>query len=652
MIENNYRQNILKITDMIVSKVDDNKYITFIIMSLFMILSYGLEIWQYTIYNFDPLYLKENSKNFLLDPMIMMNNNGAYILNIFNNIFKPFLEIPILYIFSSIIIKSTIIYVIYIVVNKITNDKKLSLVVTLFFITSIGYATHGVVLNGVFGAPIFYRASVSGLMTLLGLYLILSNRYFLAIVPIVLSIHLHVLYGVTGFAFIFSSFLLYLSLHSKQNLKRFLLASIVIGFSVLPILLSVDNSSFSVIESNIEQWYKYIFATDPDDMSMLYYLGVEGYFAVPLLLLSLFFYIQNKKKEILDYLFIGSFVFFIILMIVEVLHYNSIFFGSLSEKFIGVQMRRGAWILMLFSAILNFSNIQKMIYNSDAKKLYLLVGLSVVYLFPNILALYILLFIALFYFRETKMLYLLGSSILFLSIGIMLNFYHFDSIRLLQSFAFISVITLFVSSSIYFKILDRKNILLIVVTTFIVSTSLIGLAKGKFVDDLKMMTNNGVLSYPNLLKLEKDVYAKQEKIINHKIIKHIRDNNTKKEFVLESFDNLFYGDAVIYDCPMLISRTNIAMPMFSRLYYEHLLYKVGIFKVDEKMLHESKENTLEVIEKNIGTLDEIDMKKLYDKFKVRFLISKNKFLFIEPVLYENGYYLYDLEKELEIDEKR
>lgn len=632
----------MQIINRILDKVYEYKIISIILIVLLTSFMHGLNAWQYVIYNFDPLFFKENNQNFILDPIIQMNNNGALVLNIFNDIFKPFLQIPALYIVSSILIKSIIIYIIYIIIDLLISNKNLALVISLFFIVSIGYAAHGTVLNGFWGGPIFFRGSASGLMTLIGLYLVITRRYYLAIVPFALAIHLHILYGVTSFAFIFSSFIFYLIVYLKKDIKEFLLMSLIVGLSIVPILLSIDNSSFGIVSSNIENWYQYVFATDPDDMSMLYYLGTEGYFIVPFLTLSIYFYIINKDKQIIDYLFMGSFILLLVIMVVELLHYNLIFFGSLSEKFIGVQFRRGIWILLLFSAIINFINIQKIIDNSKTSLIYLLILLSFIYVIPNIIALYIAFFILLTYFKQGKIFYLVLFSVTFLYLGIVSDFYHPN--KLYTSFIFIIIATSFISILVYYKFISKNNILLSVLVFFVLSTSIVGFLKGQYKKDLYIISNNGIYNYPKLLNMEKEIYKRQGKILNNKIIDYIRKNNSKKYFVLESMENLSYGDAVIYDSPIFISRGNIGMPMFSILFYEHLLFKLNIFNIDEMQLHKSKGETLSLIDNKIRLLSKTELKMLYSKYNIRFLISKNKFSFTKAVLNENDYFLYDLRK--------
>ena len=624
----------------------NNVYKYKIILIIFIVslssLTHGLNIWQYTIYNFDPLYMKENSQNYILDPIIMMNNNGAFVLNIFNDLFRPLLQVPILYIISSVAIKSLIIYMFYLIIDKLICNKQLALIISLFFITSIGYATHGVVINGFWGAPIFFRASVSGLMTLFGIYLLLNNRYYLSIIPFSLAIHLHILYGVTSFAFIFASFIFYSIVSSKIYIKELLIVSVVTGLSALFIILNIDSSTFNTVGSNIEQWYKYVFATDPDDMSMLYYLGTEGYFTAPFLFLTVYFYFTNKDKQMIDYLFMGSFIFLFIIMLVEVLHYNSIFFGGPSEKFIGVQFRRGMWILLLFSTIINFLNIQKLIIdNEDNKLVYLLIGCGFIYLFPNIIALYAVLLILLIYFKQMKTIYLLLASVSFLYLGHVLDFYHLN--KAYKTFAFILVSTSFISGLFYYKLIERKDVLLSIIIFFVISTALIGVIKGNFINDLNVIANNSLFKSPNLLKLEEDIYKKQGKVVNNRIINYIRNNNPKKEFVLESMENVTYGDKIMYGCPIYVSRTIIAMPMFSKLYYEFLLYKLKPFNIDENMLFNSKGTTLKSIDSNTGLLSKKEMVTLNNQQKIRFLISKNKFSFMKPLISENNYFLYDLE---------
>ena len=160
---------------------------------------------------------------------------------------------------------------------------------------------------------------------------------------------------------------------------------------------------------------------------------------------------------------------------------------------------------------------------------------------------------------------------------------------------------------------------------------------------LKIISNNGIASYPNLFELEKNIYKNQGKVINEKIISHIRENNNQHMFILEAMSNSHFGDAIIYNSPVLINRHHLIMPIFSRLYYGSLLNDLRKFDIDESKLQQSKMQIINEIDRSIALLSKDKLIKLFKFSKVKYLISKNNYSFMTPVVVENNYLLYDLE---------
>ena len=150
------------------------------------------------------------------------------------------------------------------------------------------------------GAPIFYRSSVSGLMTLIGLFLLIDKKILFSIIPFSISIHLHALYGLSSFAFIFFSFLFYFIYEKKQWINLIFLF-LIIALNALFILISVDNSSYELLNVSNDTWYKMLMTNDPADVSILFSLGSLGYYTVLVIISSLYFVLKesNKKQSII-----------------------------------------------------------------------------------------------------------------------------------------------------------------------------------------------------------------------------------------------------------------------------------------------------------------------------------------------------------------
>ena len=412
-----------------------NKILSFFIFSCLNLLIYGISPWEYTIYNFDQLYYYLNSANFIIDPILQSTTFAGYILNKFNVIFSSFLQTPILYVLSSVFVKTLIYFLFYRISNLVVKKSNLAFVITLFFLTAIASSSHLLTLNGFWGAPIFFRSSISGLLTLIGLFLLIDKKVLLSIIPFSLSIHLHALYGLTAFAFIFSSFIFY-SFYLKNQRVKFFLLSVIIFLNALLILFNSENFSYESLDVSIESWFKMLIINDPDDVSIFFSIGSLGYFTILWIISGLYFVLKQANKKIIDYLFIGSFIFFILILIFETLHFNLIFIEYVSEKFIAFQFRRGMWVLMFFSTIINITNIYKIFINYEKYKFPLLLIL-LLFLKPDPISLFFVLLLGIFYYKKFIYLNLLLASTLILTFGLYNNYYSIEISSILINFSFI-----------------------------------------------------------------------------------------------------------------------------------------------------------------------------------------------------------------------
>ena len=118
---------------------------------------YGISPWEYTIYNFDHLYYYVNSSNYIIDPIIQSTTFAVYLLNKFSLLFKFFLQVPFLYVLSSVFIKTLIYYSFYKITNLLIKKENLAVIITLFFLTATATASasHLSILNGFWGSTNF-----------------------------------------------------------------------------------------------------------------------------------------------------------------------------------------------------------------------------------------------------------------------------------------------------------------------------------------------------------------------------------------------------------------------------------------------------------------------------------------------------------------
>lgn len=616
-----------------------NKILSFFIFSCLNLLMYGISPWEYTIYNFDQLYYYLNSTNFIIDPILQSTTFGGYILNKFNLIFSSFLQIPILYVLSSLIVKTLIYFSFYKISSLVVKKSNLAFVITLFFLTAISSSSHLITLNGFWGAPIFFRSSVSGLLTLVGLFLLIDKKVLLSIIPFALSIHLHAIYGLTAFAFIFSSYIFYSFYLKKQRLNFFLL-TIIIFINALLILFNSENISYESLDVTNEAWLRMLFINDPDDVSIFFSLGRLGYFTILWIISSLYFVLKQTNKKTIDYLFLGSFGFFILILIFETLHFNLIFIEFISEKFIAFQFRRGMWVLMFFSTIVNITNIYKIFIDYKKYKFPLLLIL-LLFLKPDPISLFFVLLLGIFYYKKFIYLYLLISSTLILIFGLHNNYFSLKISSILINFSFI----IFSSLGLYFILKYKKmpaySFFVLILMAPILTNISLGLYKETFLKQIQKISSSGLTNTPNIKDLEINVYESQGKKINYEIIDYIRTHNDKNDFVLESFDNLFYGDPILYDSPVYISRYHYGYSLYSKNIYGNLLLRINnLFPFNYSDNFSNKSDVFNYLDQNFKNLKKSELETFYTNFKIRFVILKNKL--DNYVIEENGYFLYDL----------
>jgi hypothetical protein len=619
----------------------NKKILFFFLFSCLNMLMYGISPWEYTIYNFDQLYYFLNSQNYINDPVLQSTTFGGYFLNRFSLIFNDFLQVPLLYLFSSILIKTCIYYIFYKITNSIIKKENLSIIITLFFLTAISSSSHMSILNGFWGAPIFYRSSVSGLMTLIGLLLLIDNKIIFSLIPFAISIHLHPLYGSTSFAFIFFSFLFYLYSNKKQLLSFFVL-TLFVFLNLIFISYNVENTSFEALQVSDVSWYKMLMSNDPADVSVLFSIGSVGYFTILAIISSLYFVFINNNKKLIDYLFLGSLFFLILIVLIEILHYNLIFIDYISEKFIAFQFRRGLWVIMFFSTIINFINIEKILKNHYNKNIYfVLIFLLFLFLKPDPLSLFLILLFGIFYFKKNIFVLFFLISFSLLIFGIYNEYYNTNIYSILINFTFIALSTIIVVLISKFNDIKPFKLFFLILIIPVSTNTIIGLYKNTFINDIKRISNQGIFKTPKISELEKNIYKSQGKKINNKIINYVKANNDNNDFVLESIDNLFYGDPIIYNSPIYISRYQLGYSLYSKKYYGNLLIRINNIISDYYPNNiKNKANLFDFIDTKITNIEKLKFEALYANYQIRFVILKKQME--NYIIKENGYFLYDL----------
>lgn len=176
-----------KLADGLVNCLKKNHLWLFLVVSISLFLAYGIDIWQYIVYNIDVYIRTTHLEWFRYDASIQMLSKNAVLLNIFTKELKFFLQTPFALLISSVFIKTLIFLLVYKITQLLIKDDWISLLTTLLFLLSTGIATHGLQKNGMWLSPLFFRASVSAALTLGGIYFALNYKHLFSTLFFALS---------------------------------------------------------------------------------------------------------------------------------------------------------------------------------------------------------------------------------------------------------------------------------------------------------------------------------------------------------------------------------------------------------------------------------------------------------------------------------
>ena len=340
-----------------------HKYSLFLILSILSLLTYGLSESSYQIY--------------ILTPIEEINNNLS--LNFFNSyfiselsiqryffiIFEALLLNKYTYIILSVFVKFLCFVLAYKVSNFFFKSNKFAFLFSIIFISAPTYYSHGMIVNGAWSAHMLINASISFLAILTSLYMVLKNKLYLGSLVAIVAISFHPLYGINYFIYLF-----FLLIISKNNILEKIISFVILIISVF----YIRNISSKVVKTSddqlgVKEWFKETFYLNTNDFSFLNNLLEYNFYFVVSSFLALIFiqqnYIKTKKINLLEKLSIFTVLFYFLVIIVEILHLNEIFFGIFSELFIQLQFRRGIWLGYLILNLYIFSNFFEYFKNSE-----------------------------------------------------------------------------------------------------------------------------------------------------------------------------------------------------------------------------------------------------------------------------------------------
>lgn len=651
-------EKISKTMDSIVDMIDKNdwyKFIIFIAISFMLLIGHGIDKWQYLTYNIQS-YVTMVEQASLSNALFDSVSNHSSVYTFFILVCRPLLQIPVFFLIMSVLVKSSIFFMVYRIGNLLLKDPCIAFVASLLFVLSSAYFTHGLVVNGIWGSPIFFPASVSTLFSLSGIYFALKHRLILSSVLFCLSINFHLLYGFTTLIIFISGYLLYFWKERRSEIKLLLIPSLLIVFNLLYLYTVNFGSSgvtFPIEIATMSEWYQYVYSVDPDDMSLLYTLQTSGYALLPLIAVALYLSFSNRSiSPSLKYMFWGCSVTLSLFVGVELLHYWGFFFGKITEYFIIVQFRRGLWVLMLFALLIisdSLFHIKKPVGENTWKEWFIIFSFIGAYLVAWywIVGLFLVVFVLIKPDWKSAVLiviYLGALSIYYKSI-----FFQAPNINLSVKTCLFILTVLAVSSMSYrWGRFSKRTLMIIPIVLFVAMLTASGLLQHNY-NDFSVIANNGPFRYPDHQQLSIDVYKEQGFSYDQDMVSKYREANPDHLPLLLPPDKIIYGDNLIFGSPLFLSRHDVATPMFSKKDFELLMYKLELMGAkgsfnDLQMGNEfySKEEFLDIVGRSYDSLFLGQLQKLHNDYGVGFILTKTNYPTLELIAKNDSYNLYKL----------
>lgn len=621
-----------------------------LIYSFCLCIIYGFDVWQHFVYNLSYL-IREKQSTMSFQTLTSDIHSLKYV---YRNIFAPYLTNTWLYLSLSALIKALLVMMVYFVVSKMLN-RRLSILAAIIFTYSGVYVIHGAIANGIWGPAIFMPASLSALFSLLFIYFWLRGNYIFAFILAGIAVQFHALYAISVFVFIFLGGLYAIGTSAnkpkaiKQNIIGMLTFFSFIGLALITDYKGFDLHVFSGIA--IQYWHRFARLTDPDDMLIGYSLLDYGYGFFTLLISGTIFSMRRKNKQVFDYLAIGGMVTLVLFLIIEALHYYGIFFGKLSELFIGLQLRRGVWIAVLFGLI---SIVSEFVHNEKKHFDYVAATFIVAMCFPTVVTItfLILLFCALFFRADRYAVILIGAAYVVLVASAILM----GNVELRREIMSLLPLAVVLMSIFAVKNLPRiasYNVVVMSITICILLHLAYSIKMDRFNESIHLLTNVDISVPQERRNFMAQLGGYDQDVIYDEPMARFLNAKEKsqKDVVIqmplassEYFSALYYNSLFYVD--------NRPVYMFSKTIFERWINKISLFWDRPVLLSflESgkfgKTSFLKEFDKHFEAADRVVLSRAKTERGIRYyVISKMRAEISDLFVFKGDhYYVYDLEK--------
>lgn len=612
---------------------------------------HGFGVLQHLVYNLSYFYSLPGKQ--ITSSFYSITSNIFSFKYIYPNIIVPYLTNASLYIVLAALIKALLVLMVYLIVSKMLN-RQLSILVTILFTYTATCVTHGVIANGIWGEAIFVPASLSALFSLLFIYLWLRGNYIFAFIMAGIAVQFHALYGIGALVFMFlgGMYAIETSEHKQKAIAKNIIGIFVflsfVGYALIMDYAGLELNAVSGLA--IQDWYRFRRLTDPTETLLSYSILNYGYGFFTLIIAGSAFSWRRKDKQSFDYFTIGALVTLVFFLTIEVFHYYGIFFGKLSELFIGLQLRRGVWIAAFFGLI---SIVSEFAYNEKKNNNYVVATFIVTMFFPTLLTFtfLILLFCILFYRSDKHVVILIGAAYIFLAVSAILSRGTIVSSREIMSLLPLAVVLMSVFAVKNVPRIASFNVVSMSVAICLLLAIANSIKIDRFTESVKLLTNAD-LSVPQGRRDFIVQIDQPEKIYDESLARFLesKENSQKHALLQIPLVHTTYFSELYYNSPFLVNNSN-PHPYSNKL-FERWIDNLSLFW-DRRVLLTFIESGRFNLQSFSGEFDkrfeaagrvELSMAKTKQGLRY-YVISKKRTDLSDLFVFKgNHYYVYDLEK--------
>lgn len=323
---------------------------------------YGFNVDHYHLYNIYSVYDVVNEI-----PGGLVNSalrgNMPFLYEIFLSYLTPLLQIPVLFLFMSVIAKFLCLVGVFLVARHYGLGRIYSYIFLIVFFFSPSMEIHGPTQNGLFVSLAIHRASISVLLGIFGFYFLLRKYFFWAFLFVFVSVNFHVSYGITAL----TNFLVLAAINSiveKDSLFKIIIFSFLILISCLFTIF--PSTDYQLLPTTLEftRYYEIATVLEPDDRTLIWSLQrMSVTLAVLYLMLIVVTVAEFKALITKNWVLIFSVLALTSLNVIYVSFEFLLGEGAvpdiIADGFVGIQVRRQIWVLVLFILLAIFSIVQR-----------------------------------------------------------------------------------------------------------------------------------------------------------------------------------------------------------------------------------------------------------------------------------------------------